>query len=188
MLVDSGEWNVKDKAKAEAYVKAANYDGTPIVYLTNATTTGAFYKAAMAIIPAMESIGLKVELMAVDAGSHGALRKDPKTGHDIGCWEVQKNTENPVLHSTFVTGTQGWWSSPARDAAIEIMKTTPTGSPESVKAYEQYTQAVIDECPYILFGNGTGSEWTQANVVKDTTGQMNYYYWNTYFTENPRKK
>ena len=68
------------------------------------------------------------------------------------------------------------------------MKTTPTGSAESVKAYEQYTQAVIDECPYILFGNGTGSEWTQANVVKDTVGQMNYYYWNTYFSENPRKK
>ena len=188
MLADSGEWNVKDKAKAEAYVKAANYDGTPIVYLTNATTTGAFYKTAMVVIPAMESIGLKVELMAVDAGSHSALRKDPKTGHDIGCWEVQKNTENPVLHSTFVTGTQGWWSSPARDAAIKIMQTTPTGSAESVKAYVDYTQAVIDECPYILFGNPNGTEYMQGNVEKNTTGQMNYYYWNAYFTENPRKR
>ena len=179
---------MKDKAKAEAYLKAANYDGTPIVYLTNATTTGAFYKTAMVVIPAMESIGLKVELMAVDAGSHSALRKDPKTGHDIGCWEVQKNTENPVLHSTFVTGTQGWWSSPARDAAIKIMQTTPTGSAESVKAYVDYTQAVIDECPYILFGNPNGTEYMQGNVEKNTTGQMNYYYWNAYFTENPRKR
>ncbi|MBE6961739.1 MAG: hypothetical protein E7445_04710 [Ruminococcaceae bacterium] len=188
MLADSGEWNVKDKAKAEAYVKAANYDGTPIVYLTNATTTGAFYKTAMVVIPAMESIGLKVELMAVDAGSHSALRKDPKTGHDIGCWEVQKNTENPVLHSTFVTGTQGWWSHPVKDETISIMKTTPTGSAESVAAYEKYTQLVIDECPYILFGNPTGSEWTQGNVEKNTTGQINYYLWNAYFTENPRTK
>ena len=186
MLVDSGEWNVKDKAKAEAYMKAANYDGTPIKYLV--TSSGAFYNAAMAIIPAMESIGLKVELMVLDGGSHVDIRKDPKGEHDIGCWEVQKNTENPVLHSTFVTGTQGWWSSPVKEEAIAIMKTTPTGSAESVAAYTKYTQAVIDECPYILFGNGTGSAWSQANVVRNTTGQMNYYFWNTYFTENPRKR
>ena len=186
MLVDSGEWNVKDKEKAMAYMNAANYDGTPIKYLV--TSSGAFYNIAMVIVPAMESIGLKVELMILDGGSHTAIRKDPKGEHDIGCWEVQKNTENPVLQSTIVTGTQGWWSSPARNAAIEIMRSTPTGSAESVKAYEQYTQAVIDECPYILFGNPNGTVTTQGNVVKDTTGQMNYYYWNSYFTENPRKR
>ena len=186
MLADSGEWNIKDAAKAKAYLAQSSYNGEKIVYLTHAS--GAFYTAAMVIIPAMESIGLKVELMAVDNGSHSAMRKDPKTGHDIGCWEVQKNTENPVLHGTFVTGTQGWWSHPVKDETISIMQTTPSGSAESVAAYEKYTQLVIDECPYILFGNPTGSEWTQGNVEKNTTGQINYYLWNAYFTENPRKR
>ena len=185
-MEDSGEWNVKDKAKAMAYMAQANYDGTPIKYLTPGS--GAFYNGAMAIIPMMESIGLKVELMVVDSGSHGAVRKDPAGGHDIGCWEVQKNEENPVLQSTFVTGTQGWWSSPAKEAAIATMKSTPTGSAESVAAYNDYLDAVIDECPYILFGHPIGQLAQRDNVVRDTVGQRNYYYWNTYFSENPRKK
>jgi len=185
-MEDSGEWNVKDKEKALAYMAQANYDGTAIKYLTPGS--GAFYNGAMAIIPMMESIGLKVELMVVDSGTHSAIRKDPKGGHDIGCWEVQKNTENPVLQSTFVTGTQGWWSSPAKDAAIATMKTTPTGSAESVKAYNDYLDAVIAECPYILFGHPIGQLAVRENVEWCTVGQMNYYIWNTYFTENPRKR
>ena len=53
--------------------------------------------------------------------------------------------------------------------------------------------AVIDECPYILFGHPIGQLAQRDNVVRDTVvrdtvGQRNYYYWNTYFSENPRKK
>ena len=185
MLVDSGEWNIKDVNKAKEYLKAAGYDGTPIKYLTHAS--GLFYKAAMAIIPMMESAGMNVELMVVDNGSHAAMRNDPaKTGYDIGCWEVQKNTENPVLHATYVTGTQGWWSSPARDAAIATMMASPSGSDASIKAYEDYTQAVIDECPYILFGNDTGTVAYRDNLEWATVGQVNYYYWNFYFTDNQK--
>ena len=118
---------------------------------------------------------------------HGAIRKDPAAGHDIGCWEVQKREDNPVLHSTYVTGTQGWWSSPAKDAAIKIMQSTPTGSPESVAAYNDYLDAVIEECPYILFGHPKGLLAVRENVEPNTVGQKNYYYWNTYFTDNQPK-
>jgi len=82
-------------------------------------------------------------------------------GHDIGCWEVQKNA---VLQSTFVTGTQGWWSGPAKDAGIKTMQTTPTGSAESVAAYNDYLDAVIAECPYILFGHPIGQPAVHENV------------------------
>ena len=185
-MEDSGEWNIKDPVKAKEYLAKSNYKGEEIVYLVN-SGGGNFYKAAMAAIPAMESIGLKVNLWVVDTGSHGGIRKDPKGGHDIGCWEVQKNVEKPVLHGTFDTGTQGWWSSPAKDAAIAIMQTTPTGSPESVKAYNDYLDAVIDECPYILFGHPMGQLAQRENVERNTVGQMNYYYWNSYFTDNQPK-
>ena len=184
-MEDSGEWNIKDQAKAKEYLAKSNYKGEEIVYLVN-SGGGAFYKAAMAAIPSMEAIGLKVNLWVVDTGSHGATRKDPGAGHDIGCWEVQKRTDNPVLHSTFVTGSQGWWSSPAKDAAIATMKSTPTGSPESVKAYNDYLDAVIDECPYILFGHPMGLLAVRENVEVNTVGQVNYYYWNTYFNDNKK--
>ncbi len=184
-MEDSGEWNIKNMDKAKEYLAKSNYKGEEIVYLVN-SGEGAFYKAAMAAIPSMEAIGLKVNLWVVDTGSHGATRKDPGAGHDIGCWEVQKRTDNPVLHSTFVTGSQGWWSSDAKDAAIAIMKSTPTGSPESVAAYNDYLDAVIEECPYILFGHPMGLLAVRENVETNTVGQVNYYYWNTYFNDNKK--
>ena len=179
IMEEKGDYK-QDLAKAKEYLAKSSYKGEPIVYLFHAS--GNFYKAAMAVIPMLESIGLNIEAKIVDNGSHTAMRKDPATGHDIGCWEVQKNEENPVLHSTFVTGTQGWWSSPAKDAAIAIMKTTPTGSKESVAAYNDYLQAVIDECPYILFGHVVGFTWTQGNVQYDCQGQTSYY-WNHYIVK-----
>lgn len=174
-MEDSGEWNVANLELARSYLEKSNYNGEPIVYLTHAS--GNFYNAAMAVIPQLESIGLNIELMAVDNGSHGAMRKDPATGHDIGCWEVQKREDNPVLHSTFVTGSQGWWKSEAKDAAISVMKATPTGSAESIAAYNDYLDAVIDECPYILFGHliGYGYHWPELHIA--CNGQTTYY-WN----------
>ena len=183
-MEDSGEYNVKNIELAKEYLKKANYNGEKIVYLTN--TGSDIYNCAMAVVPQLEAIGLNIELMVVDSGSHSALRKDPKTGHDIGGWQVQKRTDNPVLHSTFVTGTQGWWSSPAKDAAIEIMKTTPTNSPESVAAYNDYLDAVIEECPYILFGHVGGILAYRDNVEKGSVGSVYYYYWNDYFLDNKK--
>ena len=183
-IIESTEWNIADVELAKKYLAAANYDGTPLVYLVNAT--GNFYNAAMAVIPMLEAAGLKVELMAVDGGSHGALRKDPKTGHDIGCWEVQKSEINPVLQSTVVTGTQGWWKSDAKDKAIATMKTTPTGSPESIKAYEDWCQAVADEVPFVLFGHPMGTIWSQPGVNINHVGQTTYY-WNYYMDAEARK-
>ena len=183
-IIESTEWNLGDVELAKEYLKKANYDGTPIVYLTNAT--GNFYNASMAVIPMLEAAGLKVELMAVDGGSHGALRKDPKTGHDIGCWEAQKTEINPVLQQTFVTGTQGWWKSDAKDKAIATMSTTATGSPESIAAYKDWCQAVADEVPFVLFGHPMGTIWAQPGVHVNHVGQTTYY-WNYYMDAEARK-
>ena len=183
-IIADNEWNIANVELAKEYLKKANYDGTPIKYLTNAT--GNFYNATMAVIPMLEAAGMKVELMAVDGGSHGALRKDPKTGHDIGVWETQKSEINPVLQSTMVTGSQGWWKSDAKDAAIAAMKAAPTGSPESIKAYEDWCQAVVDEVPFVLFGHPMGTIWAQPGVYINHVGQTTYY-WNYYMDAEARK-
>ena len=183
-IIADNEWNIADVELAKEYLKKANYDGTPIKYLTNAT--GNFYNATMAVIPMLEAAGLKVELMAVDGGSHGALRKDPATGHDIGVWETQKSEINPVLQSTMVTGSQGWWKSDAKDKAIATMKATPTGSPESIAAYKDWCQAVADEVPFVLFGHPMGTIWAQAGVHVNHVGQTTYY-WNYYMDAEVRK-
>ena len=179
-IVADNEWNIHDEALAKEYLKKANYNGEPIVYLITAATSNNMHKAAMVAVSQMEKVGLNIELMLVDSGSHSNLRKDPKTGHDIGCWNVQKNDTNPVLHSTFVTGTQGWWDSPAKNAAIAKMKTAVTGTPESIAAYEEYCQAVVDEVPYILYGHALNFNFVSDKVVYDVQGASEYY-WNSYF-------
>jgi len=179
-IVADNEWNIHDQALAKEYLKKANYNGEPIVYLITAATSNNMHKAAMVAVSQMEKVGLNIELMLVDSGSHSNLRKDPKTGHDIGCWNVQKNDTNPVLHSTFVTGTQGWWDSDAKNAAIAKMKSAVTGSPESIAAYEEYCQAVVDEVPYILFGHALNFNFVSDKVVYDVQGNSEYY-WNCYY-------
>ena len=62
------------------------------------------------------------------------------------------------------------------------MKSTTTGSAESVKAYNDYLQAVVDECPYILFGHLVGYTWSQPDVVIGSVGQS-VFYWNNYFVK-----
>ena len=125
-------------------------------------------------------MGIKIELMIVDAGSHSSMRSEPKTGHDIGAWTVQKRDDNPVLHSTFVTGTQGWWSSDAKTAAINKMNTNPTCSAASVEGYEEWCQAVVDEVPFILFGHLINYNFLKPGLVWDVQGASEYY-WNMYW-------
>ena len=181
-IVADNEWNIHNIALAKEYLQKANYDGTPIKYLITAATSNNMHKAAMVAVSQMEAAGLNIELMLVDSGSHSNMRKDPATGHDIGCWNVQKRDDNPVLHSTFVTGTQGWWNSDAKNAAINKMKTTITGSKESIAAYEEYCQAVVDEVPYILFGHARNFNFVTDKVVYDVQGSTEYY-WNSYFKQ-----
>ena len=178
-IVADNEWNIKDEALAKEYLKKANYNGEPIVYLIPAGSS-TMNAAAMIAVSQLEKLGLNMELMLVDAGAHSGLRKDPKTGHDIGCWNVQKRDDNPVLHSTFVTGTQGWWNSDAKNAAITKMKAAVTGTPESIAAYEEYCQAVVDEVPYILYGHALNFNFVSDKVEYDVQGSSEYY-WNCYF-------
>jgi len=56
-----------------------------------------------------------------------------------------------------------------------------------VAAYQDYLDAVIDECPYILFGSPVGQRAVRENVELDIVGQINYYYWNCYFNDNNKK-
>jgi len=177
-IIADGEWNIANKELAKEYLAKSSYKGEAIKWLCTANSN--FYKAAMAASTQLEEVGIKIELMVVDAGSHSSMRSEPKTGHDIGAWTVQKRDDNPVLHSTFVTGTQGWWSSDAKTAAINKMKTNPTGSAASVEGYEEWCQAVVDEVPFILFGHLINYNFLKPGLVWDVQGASEYY-WNMYW-------
>lgn len=178
-IIETTEWNIKDKELAKQYLAASGYDGEEITYLCGASSS-AFYRAAMAIVPAMEEIGINVKIWTVDSGSHGALRKDPTSGHDIGAWETQKANFNPITQSTLVNGTVGWWSNDKKTELLGIMQGNPTGSDASVQAYQEFCQLVADEVPWIGLCNALTAYYTQPDVVLNYQG-TSAYHWNTYF-------
>jgi len=175
------EYNIKDKELAKKYLEASGYNGEEITWL--ASEGSAFYRIAVVGSQMLKDIGINVKLWVVDSGSHGSLRSDPTSGFDIGAWETQKAITNPVEQSSFVTGTAaGWWEHEKKKELVSIMQSTPTGSPESIKAYEEFCELVAEEVPYIIFGTGKSLIYSQPNVELNYEGTV-AYYWNTYFTK-----
>ena len=166
---------------AKKYLEASGYNGEEITWL--ASEGSAFYRIAVVGSQMLKDIGINVKLGVVDSGSHGSLRSDPTSGFDIGAWETQKAITNPVEQSSFVTGTAaGWWEHEKKKELVSIMQSTPTGSPESIKAYEEFCELVAEEVPYIIFGTGKSLIYSQPNVELNYEGTV-AYYWNTYFTK-----
>lgn len=180
-IIQSVEWNIADKELAKQYLAKTNYNGEPIVWLVN--PNGNFYRAAMAAIPMLEEVGIKVDLQVVDAGSHSAMRGDPATGHDIGAWETQKGIANPYEQGSLIVGTAGgWWTNDKKTELLDIMRSNPTGSEASIQAYKEMCQLITEEVPWVGFGTHISSTYTQPNVELNYEGTISYY-WNTYFTK-----
>ena len=179
-IIHNTEWNIADKELAKEYLAKTDYNGEPIVWLCSANS--AFYRAAMGCIPQWEEIGVNVELQVVDSGSHGALRGDPATGHDIGGWETQKSDYNPVGSASLTCQGQGWWGNERKDELLQIMYSTPNASQTSLDAYTELCQLIADEVPWIGFCTTISKTYTAANVVMGYEGLL-AYHWNTYFTK-----
>jgi len=179
-IIHDTEWNIANKELAKEYLAKTDYNGEPIVWLCSANS--AFYRQAMGCIPQLEEIGINVELKVVDSGSHGGLRGDPATGHDIGGWETQKTVLNPTNNASLTCQGNGWWANERKDELNEIMRSTPYASQESLDAYAELCQLIADNVPWIGFCTTISKTYTQSNVVIGYEGLL-AYHWNTYFTK-----
>ncbi len=177
-IFEEKAYNCQNIEKAKEYLAKSGYDGKEeIVYLTN--QSGAFYNATMVVIPMLEAIGIKVKLWSVDGGSHGSIRSDPSNNYDIGCWETQKGEYLPINCTNLCGMTKAnGWESPKRDELVNIIRTTPYGSKESVKAYEDLCELLAEEQPFVVFGTGLTGSWTSKWVDKLNYEGTDAYYWN----------
>lgn len=181
-IIKNTEWNIKDKDLAKEYLAASNYNGEPIIWLCSQSAS--FYKAAVVGIQMLEEIGINAEMKLVDPGAHTGLRGDPKTGHDIGAWEAQKTSTFPPQNGSFVKGTSGgWWSHPEKTRLLEIMEGSVMGSQESIDAYEEFCNLVVEEVPWITFGELYTVRFVRSDLTLDYQG-TNAYYWNSYFEKD----
>ncbi len=180
-IIKDNEWNIRDKELAKKYLEEAGYNGEEIVWLVSAGS--AYNRIATVEIPLLEEVGLNVTLRAVDRGSVAGIRTDPAGGWDIAYFDYQKATYNPITNAGMTAHTAfGFWNTERHAQVFDALNSVPTGTPESVKAYEDFCWAVVDEVPYVPFGTYKEIYFTQPDVEWNFQG-IEWYMWNTYFTD-----
>ena len=174
--------NSFDLNAAKAYLEASGYAGQTITWIC--ADSDSYYKLSLPASQMLQDIGVNVDLQVHEVAAYEQEFIDPTTHFDICARENQKPSSNPMLSDRYVSGNvTGWWESAARTAALDRLSTSIAGSPESIAAFEDFCRAVADEVPYIIaFELGTPCYYS-GHTVPDRAG-INYYVWNSYFTDN----
>ena len=176
---DNNSFNLED---AKEYLAASGYAGQTITWIC--ADSDSYYKLSLPASQMLQDIGENVDLQVHEVAAYEQEFIDPTAHFDICARENQKPSINPMLSDRYVSGNvTGWWESEARTAALDKLSTSVAGSPESIAAFEDFCQAVADEVPYIIaFELGTPCYYSE-HTVPDRAG-INYYVWNSYFTDN----
>ncbi len=168
-----------DLTKAKEYLEASGYDGEVITWI--AAESDSYYQLSLPASQMLQAIGVNVDLQIHDVATYEQEYVDPTADFDICARENQKPPLNPMLSDRYVSGNvTGWWESEARSAALAKLSSTPSGSPESIEAFKEFTQAVADEVPYIITVEFGTPCYYSARTVPDRQG-INVYWWNSYF-------
>jgi peptide/nickel transport system substrate-binding protein len=164
-----------DAKRAAGLVAAAKYDGAPIKILTS-QQYDFHYRMALVMAENLKAAGLKVDMQVVDWSTLIQRRNDP------ALWDIYI-THSAVLPEPTLTppqlgdGAPGWWSSPAKDAALAAFNAE--ADPKKRAALWGNVQAVVfNEVPYIRVGNFNSV--TARSAKLDGYVAMPWpFFWNT---------
>jgi peptide/nickel transport system substrate-binding protein len=164
-----------DAKKAAALVTAAKYDGTPIKILTSQQYEF-HYRMALVMAENLKAAGFKTDMQVVDWATLIQRRNDP------ALWDIYI-THSAVLPEPTLTppqlgeGAPGWWSSPAKEAALAAFNAE--ADPKKRGALWGNVQSVVfTEVPYIKVGNF--NSLTARSAKLDGYVAMPWpFFWNT---------
>ncbi len=164
-----------DAKKAAAMVAAAKYDGTPVKILTS-QQYDFHYRIALVMAENLKAAGFKVDMQVVDWATLIQRRNDP------ALWDIYI-THSAVLPEPTLTppqlgeGAPGWWSSPAKKAALDAFD----AEVDPVKRgplWGKVQEVVYTEVPYIRVGSFNSV--TARSAKLDGYVVMPYpFFWNT---------
>ncbi len=181
-IVKDQAYNLKDMELAKKYLAESSYKGEEITYLV--IGGGAYYRAAMVIVPVLEELGINIKLWVCDNSSYSGFATESVSDYDISFWETQKALINPSQKNIpFQSGSREkryWWYDDEQEECIQTVMTSPNGSPESVAAFKRFNELIVEDCPYICFGTKLSVLYHADNFVIDYKG-ITAYYWNSYF-------
>src|SRR5258708_29357848 len=168
-----------DAKKAAALVAAAKYDGTPVKILTSQQYEF-HYRMALVMAENLKAAGFKTDMQVVDWATLIQRRNDP------ALWDIYI-THSALLPEPTLTppqlgdGAPGWWSSPAKDAALAAFNAESAAQKRG--ALRGNIQSVVySEGPYIRGGNFT-TVTARSTKLEGYVAMPWPFFWNTGLAE-----
>jgi len=164
-----------DAKKAAALLASAKYDGTPIKILTSQQYEF-HYRIALVMAENLKAAGFKVDMQVVDWATLIQRR------NDAALWDIYI-THSAVLPEPTLTppqlgeGAPGWWSSPAKKAALDAFDAESDPAKRG-PLWGKVQEVVYTEVPYIRVGSFNSV--TARSAKLDGYVAMPWpFFWNT---------
>ncbi|CAH1662420.1 Peptide/nickel transport system substrate-binding protein [Hyphomicrobiales bacterium] len=166
-------YNQANPERAKSLLDKAGYKGEPLVILTSRQYEF-HYKMAQVAKAYLEQAGFKVDMQVVDWATLTQRRADPKL------WSIYITHSpflpEPALSSYMSDASPGWWSTPAKQAAIGPFNTA-VNTDERVKLFAKVQETVFAEAPLYKVGN-FNALYAQAPNLKGVEPAPWPFFWN----------
>lgn len=169
------KYNQRNPATAKDMAAKAGYNGQPVRILASRQYEF-HYNMALVMAEQLKRAGIKADLQIVDWATLVQRRNDPKLW-DIYVTHSGQFPEPMLSPPQLSEGAPGWWSSPAKQAALaafnQEMDPTKRGA-----LWGKVQQVVYDEVPYINVGK-FNSLSARAQRLQGYTPAAWPFFWNT---------
>jgi peptide/nickel transport system substrate-binding protein len=147
------QYNQRNAKKAKEMAEKAGYKGEPIRVLTS-RQYDFHYNMALLMAEQLKRAGFKVDLNVVDWATLVQRRNDAKLW-DIYITHSGQFPEPMLSPPQLGDGAPGWWSTPAKQAALAAFNREPDPAKRGA-LWGKVQQVVYDEVPYINVGKFNG--------------------------------
>jgi peptide/nickel transport system substrate-binding protein len=167
-------YNERNAAKAKAEAGAAGYKGEPVRILTS-RQYDFHYNMALIMAEQLKRACFKPELVVVDWATLVQRRNDSKLW-DVYITHSGQFPEPMLSPPQLGEGAPGWWSSPAKQAALANFN-RETHAAKRAALWGAVQKVVYDEVPYINVGkfNSLSARSPQIEGLQSATWP---FFWN----------
>ena len=168
-------YNERDSKKSKSQAEQAGYKGEPVRILTS-RQYDFHYNMALIMAEQLKRAGFKAELNVVEWATLLQRRGDPKLW-DIYITHSGLFPEPMLSPPQLGEGAPGWWSSPAKQAALATLNQEPNPAKRG-PLWAKVQQVVYDEVPYIQVGK-FASLSARSPALQGYTPYTYPFFWNT---------
>ena len=178
-FTDEGKdvFNQQNIEKAKALLKEANYDGTPVRWMS---TKEYFYNynAGVVFKQQLEAAGFKVDQQVMDWATLVKRRSDSKE-YDVFV-TAHESYAHPVLQPFMGDTWPGWWTNPEKnDLAAKIM--AETDEKKQMEHITKLQRLFYTDVPAVKYGEYFVLR-ARSSKVMGTLNPSDPYFWNAWIS------